>query len=292
MFNQTRDPVSAGSGISPDHSQCWSYLDRTGEWSRQDLLRYPIRGCYQHVALRDRAAYVMAVSDIVEPNACWRAFKKELTGREWDYEFRQLFFTWTPDITRVAFSPILTFAHRDETAGLLRNCDMWIGPDGDAHTVYIDRNVWHPFMRDRFFPGLPTTVALKYCRISKGAVVERKTIVECVEDMVAPRQPGAVTFREGNLLPTCAAVHATSPESAFLIYHVSGQRGAEQATGNYVVPLWPPSDAAPLKLDLQHPLPTFFTASERTGTEPSIITDLYGIGQDPHAVRYAQVRIS
>jgi len=40
----------------------------------------------------------MAIGDIVEPNRAWQAFKKQRTGREWDYVFRRLFYTGTPDI--------------------------------------------------------------------------------------------------------------------------------------------------------------------------------------------------
>ena len=47
-------------------------LSRTG--------RLPIRACYPQVALRDRAAHVLAIGDIVEPNEAWRAHKKEATG--------------------------------------------------------------------------------------------------------------------------------------------------------------------------------------------------------------------
>lgn len=41
-------------------------------------------------AARERAAYVMAVDDIVEPNPAWREHKRSVTGREWDYDFRQI----------------------------------------------------------------------------------------------------------------------------------------------------------------------------------------------------------
>ncbi|MDP6502195.1 MAG: hypothetical protein QF886_01210, partial [Planctomycetota bacterium] len=91
-----------------------------------------------------------------------------VTGQNWDYDFRQLYFTFTPDITQSDFSPILTVASRDETAGRITNLDLWLGPDGDAHLLYQDANVWHPFMRDEFFPDLPLTVSLKYARIHKG----------------------------------------------------------------------------------------------------------------------------
>ena len=51
----------------------------------------PIRVCYPNVMLKDRAVYFCGVSDIIEPKKEWRKFKRELTGKEWDYDFRRLF---------------------------------------------------------------------------------------------------------------------------------------------------------------------------------------------------------
>ncbi|MCY3734914.1 MAG: hypothetical protein OXG13_00855 [Gemmatimonadaceae bacterium] len=135
--------------------QAWSLLDAGGDWSRRGLLEFPLRGCYPNVALRQRAAWVVAVSDIVEPNAAWRELKRRHTGRDWDYDFRQLFYSHTPALGEVPFSPILTFASRDETAGMVR---------------------------DELFPEVPMTVALKYARIHDGAVAERRVLRESVED--------------------------------------------------------------------------------------------------------------
>src|SRR5438132_9136305 len=70
--------------------------DAAGKWSAQGKLAWPwgaeydqpqpIRVCYPNVALRNRALYFCGVSDIVEPYQSWRQDKKQLTGREWDYD--------------------------------------------------------------------------------------------------------------------------------------------------------------------------------------------------------------
>ena len=70
--------------------------DAAGKWSAQGKLAWPwgaeydqpqpIRVCYPNVALRNRALYFCGVSDIVEPYQSWRQYKKQLTGREWDYD--------------------------------------------------------------------------------------------------------------------------------------------------------------------------------------------------------------
>ncbi len=256
--------------------QAWSYLDRSGAWSRQGMARFPRRGCYPQAALRNRAAYIMAISDIVEPNPKWREFKKKATGRDWDYDFRNLYFTWTPDITRAPFAPAATIASREETAGLIRNLDMWIGPDGDAHVLYLDRNIWHAFMRDEFFRGTPIAVSLVYARIREGKAIEQRTLIEHVEG-----QPAKAP------VPNYGALHATADGRLLALYHVSGG----DATGNYALQLLPKSEAAPIKLPLKFPLASFFSATERLGTEPSNTLDLYGPGPEPNTIRYAQLKI-
>ena len=75
----------------------WSFLDRDGNWSAQGQIKWPwgheypkpqpIRVCYPTVAIKDRAVYFCGVSDIVEPYPEWREYRKELTGRDWDYDF-------------------------------------------------------------------------------------------------------------------------------------------------------------------------------------------------------------
>jgi len=240
------------------------------------MLVFPRRACYPQVALRNRAAAVLAISDIVEPNPKWREFKRKATGREWDYDFRNLYFTWTPDIAKAPFAAPVTIASREETCGHIRNLDLWLGPDGDAHVLYLDRNIWHAFMRDEFFRGTPITVSLAYARIREGKVAEQRTLVEHVEG-----QPAKA------LVPNYGAFHATADGRLFALYHVSGG----DATGNYALQLLPKADAAPVRLPLKFPLSNFFTATERLGTEPSDTIDLYGHGPEPNTIRYAQVKI-
>jgi len=243
----------------------------------------------------------MAVSDIAEPNPEWREYKRKVTGQDWDFDFRQIYYSYTPDITEEDFSPILTIASRDETAGHTRNEDLWIGPDGDAHLIYRDKSIWYPFMRDRFFPGLPLTMSLRYCRVHEGKVIERRTLVECEEDRSAmkPYDEGEddrrllSEFPSEQLQPEWAMFHATPDDELYVIYHLGGP-GTESSdeSGNYILELCPKTDEAPQKLDLEFPLAQFFTASVRTGTLPSNTIDLYGLGSEPGTVRYAQIRIS
>jgi hypothetical protein len=100
--------------ILQHEAQYWSFRDRNGRWAARGRLVFPmgldyekpepIRLCYPVVALANRAAYILAISDIIEPVPAWRRYKRELTKQQWDYDFRRLFFTWTPDITTTPFS--------------------------------------------------------------------------------------------------------------------------------------------------------------------------------------------
>jgi hypothetical protein len=263
--------------IDGHEGQAWSFLDADGRWPAQGMIRFPLRGCYPQAALRGRAAWVMAVSDVVEPNEEWRAHKRQVTGNDWDYDFRQLYFTWTPDVTAAPFSPILTVASVDETCGHIRNLDLWIGPDGDAHLLWLERSVWHAFMRDRFFPGLPITVALKHCRIRHGEVIQRSVLLRRNEDEAI------------GLRPTCAAFHALDDRTACVICHAEDP--ASPAGGGMFAQLVFPEPGPPVRIAARHPLHTFFAAGPRNGCAPSGTADLLGIGAEPDAVRYAQLRL-
>src|SRR5262249_9070958 len=85
-----------------------------------------IRVCYPNVALRDRAVHFVGVSDVLEPNLAWRTFKRELTGREWDYDFRRLFCTWTPDITKPPFAAWVEVSSRDVNGCHVHTADLWL----------------------------------------------------------------------------------------------------------------------------------------------------------------------
>lgn len=278
--------------------QAWAYRDPAGEWSHRGFVRFPLRGCYCQVALRGRAAYIFAVSDIVEPNHDWLERKREITGQQWDFEFRQLYYTYTPDIASEDFSPILTVAFRDETAGLLRNQDMWIDADGQAHVVYTDRNVWYPFVRDKFFPDLPTQVALKYCRISDGKVTARRVLLECREDLAAPKLPYDVGDDRADLsrfpfegeLPLTAALYATADNRLFVVYSVN-RAAADGALrpASYLQQIFPEPAGERVELPLAHPLTNMFAATVRNGTLPSNTIDLFGIGADRETVRYLSI---
>ncbi|MHC4353972.1 MAG: hypothetical protein ACYS0H_14785, partial [Planctomycetota bacterium] len=160
----------------------WAFLDRNGRWSAQGRLKWPwgaeyekpqpIRVCYPNVAIKNREVHFCGVSDIIEPNPQWRAFKKEITGRNWDYDFRRLFYTWSPDITTDKFKPWVEIASREKTCGWIMPCDLWPAPDGDVHILWTERAL-DERLREKFFPAEKQSHSLKYAVVRDGKIVLR-----------------------------------------------------------------------------------------------------------------------
>jgi hypothetical protein len=260
--------------------QHWSFLDRDGKWTRQGNIRFPIRACYPQVALRNRAAHVLAIGDIVEPNAEWRAYKREKTGREWDYVFRRLFYTWTPDITATDFAEPLEMENVDSTGGHIRNLDLWLGPRELAHVLYLKMPIQSALIRDRFFPKMKIVMSLQYALLKNGRVVSRATLVKGGEG-------------ESGEIPGDAKFHATKDGRLFVIYYCSGRdTNGKPISENRILQVLPETDAKPVSIPLKNPFTTFFTATERGGSPPSNTIDLFGIGHQPNTLRYARVRLT
>ena len=289
ITQQVRDPEF------DTHSQAWAYRNPSGEWAANGLLRAPMRGCYPAISVRSAEVHVVTISDETEPNEEWREFKREVTGKYWDYDFRQLFYTWTPDVTRREFSQTLTIDSADEAAGHISHSDLWVDDDGVAYVVYTERSVWHEFMRDRYWPDLPIRVSLKLAIVRNGRVIGRRTIVEAVEDRDA--QGDEMAF--DGPVPSWANFHATPDGRLFLLWHQQGgdddvgEGGDDSvAEGMYIKRLLPDEPGVePVRIPLTTPLTQFFDAAERAGTNRSYTIDLLGHAPGETAMRYTQLRL-
>jgi len=268
----------------------WSFRDRAGHWSARGRLEFPmgtdyekpepIRLCYPVLALRDRAVYVLGISDIIEPVSAWRAFKRELTGQEWDYDFRRLFFTWTPDVTTTPFAPWEELASRERTAGNIDNLDLWVAGPGEVHVLWRETSL-DPRLREKFFPGERLTYALEHCLIRGGRVVSRDTLARGGEG-------------ESGEIPGVGRFQATPQGRLFVCYYCSGANAAGQPVSeNRLVEILPEGKhGTPVRLPLAHPLSSFMTATERAGCAPSPVLEMLGVTPgEPYAMRYARVRI-
>jgi hypothetical protein len=268
----------------------WSYRDPTGSWSAQGQLKWPwgakydkpepIRVCYPDVAIRNRAVYFCGVSDVVEPYQAWREFKKQLTGREWDYDFRRLFFTWTPDITRQPFDKWVEIASRDKTCGWISPGDLYVAPNGDVHLLWSERAI-DERLRSKFFPEAKQSHTLNHAVIRQGQVIRHQTLEKSSED-----KPGIVGGE--------ARFQVTPENRLFVVYYASGIDSAgKQVSENRVVELQSDGSLSPaVRLALQKPFTSFFTATVRAGSPPSRTLEILGERAGiPMTISYAAVRL-
>ena len=149
---------------SKSGEQLVSYCDSKGKWHARGKITFPIRSCYPQVALRSRAAHVMAIGDIVEPVKEWRELKFEKLNRAWDYVFRRLFYSWTPNITNTDFAVPIEIDSVEKTGGHISNFDLYIDPAGAAHLLYLKRPHQYAFIRDKYFPGRPVVPVINGLR--------------------------------------------------------------------------------------------------------------------------------
>lgn len=268
----------------------WTFRDRDGRWATHGRLQWPwgaeydqpqpIRVCYPNVALNNRAVHFCGVSDILEPYARWRAFKKQLTGREWDYDFRRLFYTWSADITTGRFADWIELASRDKTCGWISPADLWIAPDGAAHVLWTERAL-DERLRETFFPDAKQSHALNYAVVRQGKVARRRTLHVAEEGR----------SRE---IVSAARFHVTPDARLFVFCYVGGtDEAGRPLSENRLFELGPEGQPTPMvKVPLKHPLSSFFTATVRAGSAPSRTLDLLGIrAGTENTISYARVKL-
>jgi len=262
----------------------WVFFDRKGEVNIQGQIVWPwgadyeepqpIRICYPAVQLVDREIHFLGVSDIVEPKKAWKDYKFKLTGREWDYEFRRLFYTWTRDISSGQFEEWVEVASREQTAGHIFPCDIWRAPDGAVHILWTEKALDERLHED-FFPKEKQSHALNHAVMKEGEVIYR--------------QPIMLSEESDELLPGRGRFQVTPENRLFVFYHVYGRDS--EFKGNRVVEILKDFRlSAPVKVALKRPFSSFFTATVRGGSEPSNIIDILGDGGQ-HEMRYASIRI-
>ncbi len=275
--------------VGYDHAE-WTYRDAAGQWKAAGQLKWPwgaeydqpqpIRICYPDVMLRGGAVYFCGVSDIVEPYKKWRAYKKELTGREWDYDFRRLFFTWSDDIAGGTFHPWIEIASRDKTCGWVQPCDLWVSNDGRVHLLWTERAL-DERLRKEFFPDAKQSYALNYAVVKDGQVVMRRSLVLAAE--------------QGDRdIAGWARFQVTADQRLFVVYYVSGtRRDGRHVSENRVMEIRDDgSTSLSVKFELRKPFINFFTATVRGGSKCSNVVDMLGIQAGAgNTISYARVRL-
>lgn len=266
----------------------WAFRDGKGRWAARGRLVWPwgseydkpqpVRVCYPNVALKDRAVYFCGVSDIVEPYEKWRRYKRKLTGRKWDYDFRRLFYTWCDDITKGTFSKWIEIASRDKTAGWITPWDLWVAPDRSVHLLWGERAI-DTRLRKEFFPTQKQSYALNHAVVRGGKVVRRRALVIGGEGL-SGQIPGAARF------------HVTPDGRLLVFYYVSGTSAAgKRISENRLVEIAPDGRPGPhTTVPMKHPFTSFFTATVRAGCRPSWTLDVLGqcVGK-AGTIRYARI---
>jgi len=267
----------------------WTFRDSKGRWISKGKLQWPwgaeydqpqpIRVCYPNVMLKNRAVHFCGVSDIMEPYLKWRKFKRELTGRRWDYDFRRLFYTWSPDITTGQFEDWVEIASRDKTCGWIMPGDLWIAPDGAVHIVWTERAI-DERLREKFFPGAIQSHAMNYALVRDGKVVTLRSLMLAEEG-------------KSNQIPACPRFHVTPDNRLFVLYYVKGtNRAGKSVSENRIMELQPDgSSKPPVQVPLRYPMNNFFTATVRGGSPPSKVIDLLGTRVSGGGISYARIRI-
>ncbi len=263
----------------------WSFLDGQGEWSARGKLKWPwgsdyvkpepIRVCYPTVALKNRKVFFCGVSDIIEPNPEWRQYKKDITGRDWDYDFRRLFFTWSDDIETGAFHDWVEVSSRERTGGWIFPCDLWISEDDRVHLLWSERAL-DTRLRAKFFPDERQTHALNYAVINEGKVVLKRSLVIGGEGMSSE-------------IPGRGRLHRTETGRLLVFYQVSAAKGPE----NRIMEIYADGSQSPsVKVDLRHPFTSMYSATGRAGCRPSNTLDLLGpcTGKG-QTLSYARIRV-
>jgi len=268
----------------------WSLFDRTGRWRSRGKLAWPwgaeydrpqpIRICYPNVALRDGAVYFCGVSDITEPYERWRQAKKRITGRDWDYDFRRLFFTYCDDIATGKFHDWVEIASRDKTCGWISPGDLWVDSQRRVHVVWSERAI-DTRLRDEFFPDAKQSHALNYAVLHKGEVVARRSL-----HMAAEGESGEI--------PARGRFQVTPEGRLFAFCYFSGtDADGASVSENRVMEIRPDGDtSAWVRVPLEHPLTDYFTATVRGGSPPSRTLEMLGhrVGH-PLTLSYARIRL-
>ncbi|MEZ5275123.1 MAG: hypothetical protein R3F07_01930 [Opitutaceae bacterium] len=261
-----------------------TWLDRNGQWHPLPLLEFPIRSCYPQVALKDGAAHVLAIGDIVEPVEAWRRAKFEVLNREWDYAFRRLFYSWSSDLETNGFVEPIEIDSVDETAGSMRNLDLFIDGNGRAHLLYLKQNHQYAFMRDRFFPGQPMTVSIEYAVVDQGQVILRQTLFSGSAEEGGATDQDSMKLHLGRFHPL--------PDGHLGVVTSGSWRGGESRveSGLFLSLL---SDEGTVEQTIRLPAKrpftgAFFTNTPRSGSDAGRHLDLIGAFSeaDSHEMRY------
>ena len=303
--------------IGYTHS-AWAFRDRTGRWAAAGELKWlrepdpseapygraGIRVNYPNVCLRGRAVHFCGASAFDR----WERMPDVGdTHRKWGLRFRRLYYTWTPDVTKRAFSAWLELASTHKTGGWCFPGDLWVDAQGAAHVAWMEAPI-NKALRDQRFPDTKRTCALKYAIIRDGRVEHRATLAAGGEGAggegaggkgAASEWPGAPDLTDGRFGRVGSSLgqprlHATPDGRLFALYYVAGKdpTGKPVSENRMIELRGRQRPGRPVRLPLKCPLCNFFTATPRAGSAASDVIDL--LGRRPgvwQTLCYARIRL-
>ncbi len=268
-----RGEIFLMQNIGDTHAE-WSFRDSQGQWSSQGKLDWPVKNiggkdtrlrvCYTVALVRDRAVYLMGVSDVVEPNAEWRDFKRKLTGKEWDYVFRNLYYTWTPDITSVPFQPWLEVASREETAGRIVPGDLWLAPDGAIHAVWEETAI-DDRLREALFTDRTQKRSINYAKIMNGKIISTSDlfIFKKTRDGIAAHWP---------------RIKSIADKDMFVLVYVDGiGSDGEKISRNDLLKVENGNLVSSINIPVEEPLSIYVISTPRAGGSDDKKLDIFGL---------------
>lgn len=274
---ETGEMILVNQFVENDQGKfAWTYRDTEGNYPSSGRLTFPVRTCYAPISIRNRQVHIVGVSDIHEPNVDWKNYKFQHTQREWDYDFRMLLYKICDDIALGRFTETICIASRDETCGYVFPQDIYADDNGVCHVLYTTRRIWHPFMRDRFFPHVEFESTLEYAAVKNGSVIHRALLDRDAE------------AADGKFIETeyCASFQELTDGSMVILYSKWNSPGhTQRPDGYYRAGLNSLGDAVPVKLSI--PPSMFCLAGRRSGNRPRDAADVFILaGEDAY---YASV---
>ncbi len=269
----------------------WVLLDENGNTIKNGKIYWPygydyakpqrrIRLCYNNVQLKNRAVYIFGTSDILEPNPEWRRYKKELTGRDWDYDFRRLFFTYTWDIQNEPFRYWFEISSREKTAGKTLNCDLFVDDNEFIHLLWFERSC-DLRLRDKFFPNEPLTHSLRYAKLKGSRILEQKNILFFQENEETPSGILKIDI-------IWAKFHITKQNQLHIFATISGlDKNNKKVAENWLFEM--DSNGSIINrhhINFDNPFTFFHLASVRNGCAPSNRIHIYGSIIEPNNEMY------
>ncbi|HPC29788.1 MAG TPA: hypothetical protein PLI50_06175 [bacterium] len=258
----------------------WSLMDKDGRCISCDKLYWPwgydypvphrIRLCYSNIQLKNRAAYVFGTSDIPEPNPEWRKYKREITGRMWDFDFRRVFFSFTPDITKEPFTYWVEISGREKTAGNAWNCDLFVDDNGITHVLWTEKSC-DERLKQKFFPDEPLIYSLKYARLKKQKILDQKEIFSFQEGTDFPSGIEKMNLCRGKF-------HITENGKIFIFGLISGiDNNKKTIAENWLIEIDSTGNIKSKEIvNFQEPFTFIHNAGMRNGTKPSDTLHIYG----------------